>query len=238
MKIVEIESVSKIYQGRTVVNKLSLRIVEGERIVILGPSGCGKTTVLRLIAGFVAPESGTISIEGGLVSRDGRILIQPEDRNLGMVFQDLALWPHLSVKDNIGFGLKARGFPLVERERRIKDALELVGMTGFDDRRPAALSGGEQQRVALARALVLEPKIILMDEPLSSLDRKLNIRLRKEIFDLQRKLGFTLLYVTHDRDEAFDIASRVVLMANGMVEYEGPVEEAIKREKSTTDLHR
>jgi len=219
MKIVALNSVSKFYNREKVLDNISLEIDEGERIVILGPSGCGKTTVLRLIAGFIAPDTGAISLKGELVSRDGRIIRPPEQRNLGMVFQDLALWPHLSVKGNIEFGLKARGLPRIERERRIRETLNLVGMAGFEDRKPAELSGGQQQRVALARALVLEPRVLLMDEPLSSLDLELNVRLRKEILRLQEKLRFTLLYVTHDRNEAVDIATRVVSLKQGRVDH-------------------
>jgi ABC-type Fe3+/spermidine/putrescine transport system ATPase subunit len=226
MKIINIDSVSKHYNGEKVLDHISLEIEEGERVVILGPSGCGKTTILRLIAGFIAPDTGGISLEGEVACREGRNIIPPEQRNLGMVFQDLALWPHLSVKGNIAFGLKARGIQKSEREKRIREVLALVGMTGFEGRRPAELSGGQQQRVALARALVLEPGVLLMDEPLSSLDRELNIRLRQEILGLHEKLGFTLLYVTHDRDEAFDIASRIVVMRYGQVVYDGTVEGA------------
>ncbi len=218
MKIVRIDSISKAYNGEKVLNNVSLEIHERERIVILGPSGCGKTTILRLIAGFIAPDTGGISLRGETVSRDGRIIKPPEQRNLGMVFQDLALWPHLSVKGNMEFGLKAGGLPKIERKRRIRETLTLVGMAGYADRRPAELSGGQQQRVALARALVLEPDVLLMDEPLSSLDLELNLRLRKEILGLQENLGLTMVYVTHDRDEAFDIATRVVSMKQGRIE--------------------
>ena len=218
MKVVHIDSVSKAYNREKILNNVSLEIDEGERIVILGPSGCGKTTILRLIAGFVAPDTGGITLSGEVVSRDRRIIKPPEQRNLGMVFQDLALWPHLSVKGNIDFGLKARGLPKIERKRRIRETLNLVGMVGYADRKPAELSGGQQQRVALARALVLEPKVLLMDEPLSSLDLELNVRLRKEILRLQKKLRVTLLYVTHDREEAFDIATRLVSMKQGRIE--------------------
>jgi len=218
MKIVDMDSVSKFYSGAKALDDISLEIDGGERIVILGPSGCGKTTILRLIAGFIAPDTGSIYISGELVSRDGRIIKPPEQRNLGMVFQDLALWPHLSVKENIDFGLKAKGLPKIDRKHRIREALNLVGMADYADRKPAELSGGQQQRVALARALVLEPKVLLMDEPLSSLDLELNVRLRKEILGLQEELGFTMLYVTHDRDEAFDIATQVVSMKQGRIE--------------------
>ena len=218
MKIIDIDSVSKSYNREKVLDNVSLEIDEGERIVILGPSGCGKTTILRLIAGFIAPDTGSISIAGELASRDGHIIKPPEQRNVGMVFQDLALWPHLSVKGNIVFGLKARGLSKIERKRRIREALNLVGMAGYADRKPAELSGGQQQRVALARSLVLEPDVLLMDEPLSSLDLELNVRLRKEILGLQEELGITMVYVTHDRDEAFDIATRVVSMKQGRIE--------------------
>lgn len=226
MKIVAIDSISKFYNGAKVLDDISLEIDEGERIVILGPSGCGKTTILRLIAGFIAPDTGSIYISEELVSRDGRIIKPPEQRNLGMVFQDLALWPHLSVKGNIDFGLKAKGLPKIERKQRIREALDLVGMADYADRKPAELSGGQQQRVALARALVLEPKLLLMDEPLSSLDLELNVRLQKEILGLQQKCGVTMVYVTHDQDEAFHLASKVVLMSKGVMEFEGTIEEA------------
>jgi len=218
MKVVSLSSVSKLYNGRRVLCDVSIDIEKGERVVIFGPSGCGKTTILRLIAGFIAPESGSIFIDGELVSRDGKIIKPPEHRNLGMVFQDLALWPHLTVRGNIEFGLKARGVPETQREERIRAILELVGMAEYSDRKQAELSGGQQQRVALARALVIEPEVLLMDEPLSSLDEELNVRLRKEILGLQEKLGFTMIYVTHDRDEAFDIATRIVSMKEGWVE--------------------
>ncbi len=218
MKVVELDSISKAYGEEKALDDVSLGIEPGERVVVLGPSGCGKTTILRLIAGFIAPDRGTVSIEGKPVSRDGRILTPPERRNVGMVFQDLALWPHLTVKGNIEFGLRAQGFPKSERLRRIRESLELVGMSQYADRKPAELSGGQQQRVALARALVLEPKVLLMDEPLSSLDLDLNVRLRKEILALHANLGFAMVYVTHDREEAMEIATRVVTMRHGRIE--------------------
>jgi ABC-type Fe3+/spermidine/putrescine transport system ATPase subunit len=218
MKIVKLQSISKSYGGIPALKKVSLEIEEGERIVILGPSGCGKTTFLRMVAGFLAPDSGSLSIEGEIVARDGRIVKPPEQRGLGMVFQDLALWPHLSVKGNIDFGLKAKGLPRKERQQRIREMLDLVGLAGQEHRKPSDLSGGQQQRVALARALVLEPRILLMDEPLSSLDQELNIRMRKEILRLQKKSGVTLLYVTHNPAEASDIATQIISMKNGRIE--------------------
>ncbi len=216
MKIIRLNSVSKFYKQSKVLDNLSLEIEEKERIVIVGPSGCGKTTLLRLIAGFTAPDTGSLFIEEDLAARDGKIIKEPQERNLGMVFQDLALWPHLSVEGNIAFGLKARGVGKVERKERIKAILTLVDLIGYEKRKPFQLSGGQQQRVALARALVLEPKILLMDEPLSSLDTALNLRLRREIIGLQEKLGFTLVYVTHNEKEASDIATRLVKMDHGL----------------------
>ncbi len=218
MKIVTLDAISKTYNGTSVLENISLEIAEGERVVILGPSGCGKTTVLRVVAGLIAPDSGSLSMEGEEVSRDGRIIKPPEQRGLGMVFQDLALWPHLSVKGNIEFGLKVKGFPKKERAKRIRELLDLVDLVDCADRKPSELSGGQQQRVALARALVLEPRILLMDEPLSSLDLEMNLRLRKEILRLQKKTRVTLLYVTHNPDEAFDLATRVVSMKQGRIE--------------------
>ncbi len=223
MTIVAMESVSKLYHGARVLNNVSLAIHAAERIAILGPSGCGKTTILRLIAGFIAPDTGNVSIAGEVVAREGRIIKPPEKRNLGMVFQDLALWPHLSVRGNIELGLKAKAIPKNTRKRQIREILELVGMADYAQRKPTELSGGQQQRVAVARALVLEPRLLLMDEPLSSLDLELNVRLRKEIVRLQERLGFSLLYVTHNQEEAFDIATRVVSMEQARIQDIGSV---------------
>ena len=226
MNIFSMNSVTKQYNGKKALDKLSMEITEGERVVILGPSGCGKTTILRLAAGFIEPEEGSVFINEKVISKNNRIIIPPEQRNLGMVFQDLALWPHLTVKGNIAFGLKAKGIHKKDREARIQKILELVGMESYIRRKPAELSGGQQQRIALARALAPEPEMLLMDEPLSSLDLELNVRLREEILQLQKELGFTLLYVTHDREEAFGIASRIVIMNKGRVAFDGTVEGA------------
>ncbi len=225
MKFLKIESITKSYNGQQVLHDFSLEVERGERIVVLGPSGCGKTTVLRLLAGFTAPDSGNISIEGKLVAAYGKTIKGPEARNLGMVFQDLALWPHLSVKGNLEFGLKTKRIDREKREQLISEMLTLVQMEEYIHVKPGELSGGQQQRVALARALVLHPKALLMDEPLSSLDIELNRHIRKEILGLHNTLGFTLIYVTHDREEALDIGTRVVIMEKGIVERSGPVEE-------------
>jgi iron(III) transport system ATP-binding protein len=216
--LIEFQSVSKSYNGRPTLPDFSLAIEQGERIVVLGPSGCGKTTVLRLLAGFLAPDSGLIRIGSDVVAREGHNLREPEERDLGMVFQDLALWPHLSVKGNLEFGLRAKRVPAKQREERIREMLHLVEMEEFLNAKPAELSGGQQQRVALARALVLHPKALLMDEPLSNLDEELNQRLRKEILRLHQALGFTLVYVTHDREESTELGMRVVFMKGGRIE--------------------
>ncbi len=228
MNLVTLHGVSKIYGSTVALDDFNLRIESQERIVILGPSGCGKTTILRLLAGFMAPDNGRISMNGQVVAENKTILIPPEQRNIGMVFQDLALWPHLSVEGNLAFGLKAQGIHRKKRAVKIKEMLQLVGLEGFGQRKPSELSGGQQQRVALARALVSEPRLLLMDEPLSSLDQDLNERLRAEILRLQKKLGFTLLYVTHDRDEAFAMATRIIIMNKGCVEFDGDPVDAKK----------
>ncbi len=217
MDSIELVEVDKGFGGERVLHGLSLAVAQGERLVILGPSGCGKTTVLRLIAGFFPPDSGSVCLEGRLASRDGRVIVPPQQRHIGMVFQDLALWPHFSVTGNIAFGLKATGVPQAERQRRIDEVLALTGLQAYARRRPGELSGGQQQRVALARALALRPHILLMDEPLSSLDEALNRRLRAEIVKLQEQLGFTLVHVTHNQQEARDMATRVVTMRSGRI---------------------
>lgn len=218
MSSIRFQSVHKILGDRQVLQDLSLEVGPGERVAILGPSGCGKTTLLRLAAGLIAPDQGRIEINGIPVAEDGRNLIEPEDRQVGMVFQDLALWPHLTVSGNLAFGLKVKGTPKQERLSRIHEMLQLVHMESRAHSRPAQLSGGEQQRVALARALVLQPKILVMDEPLSSLDEDLRAELRSEILKWHREIGFTLLYVTHDRGEASTMGQRILTMKNGSIQ--------------------
>ncbi len=226
MTVIELRSVVKFYHDTIALNSCSLKVEQGDRLVILGASGCGKTTLLRLIAGFIAPDSGAVFLNGKKVSENKTILLPPEKRNVGMVFQDLALWPHLTVEGNLAFGLKAQGINKTEQKLRIRRMLELVGLHGFEKRKPAELSGGQQQRVALARALILQPEVLLMDEPLSGLDYDLNVRLRSEVVHLQEKLGFTLLYVTHDREEAFSIARTVVILEHGHLKFKGDVAQA------------
>ncbi len=210
MKAIELISVSKRFGTKEVLKGFNLSIKAGERIAILGPSGCGKTTILRSIAGLEVPDSGEIKINGQTASRDGIILIPPEKRNIGMVFQDLALWPHMTVRGNLDFVLRARGFDAKERKERISQMLSMVNLQGFENRKISQLSGGEQQRVALARALVYEPSVVLMDEPLSSLDEELKIKLMEQILSLHKTLNFTLVYVTHSHGEAKHLSTRII----------------------------
>lgn len=223
--LLEIDNVFKSYSKAVAVNGVSLNIEKGERVVILGPSGCGKTTILRMVAGFIHPDKGRIAIDGFAVANNGKCLVEPENRQVGMVFQDLALWPHMNVYENLAFGLKAKKVSKKERRERIDEILEKVQMTPFRNAYPGDLSGGQQQRIALARTLVMQPKILLMDEPLSSLDIDLNLLLRREIVSLQEEFGITMLYVTHDRDEAFSLATRIVVMGRGRIKKKGTVNE-------------
>jgi iron(III) transport system ATP-binding protein len=215
MSAIEFEDVSKRYGSRAVLSHLSFQIERGERIAILGPSGCGKTTVLRLLAGFVTPEEGVIRIANRDVAANGRILVEPDGRNLGMVFQDLALWPHLTVYQNLEFALKAQGLNAVGRKQRINEVLARVRLEEFGGVYPARLSGGQQQRVAIARALVARPLALLMDEPLSNLDDELKDELCGHLLDLHSQLGFTLVYVTHSKEEMQRIGTRTILLRDG-----------------------
>jgi len=223
--IVKIDDVSKSYNKNSAIKAISLDIEKGERVVILGPSGCGKTTLLRIVAGFIHPDQGKVIIDGNVVADNGKCIIEPENRQVGMVFQDLALWPHMSNYKNLEFGLKAKKIPKMEMRKRIDETFEKVQMAQFKNVYPGELSGGQQQRIALARALVMQPKILLMDEPLSSLDTDLSLILRKEILRLQEELAITLIYVTHDREEAFSLATRIVVMESGKIQKTGTAKE-------------
>ncbi len=223
-----LRGVHKVLGGRAIVDNLDLVVEKGELVCLLGPSGCGKTTTLRMVAGFLDPDAGSILIEGSDVTH-----LPPERRPTAMVFQNYALWPHMSVFDNIAFGLKLRKMPGREIKERVSDVLELVGLTHHTNARPARISGGEQQRVALARALVQEPKVLLLDEPLSNLDAKLRVRVREDIREIQQRLGMTTVVVTHDQDEALSISDRVAVMNGGRIEqYAAPLE--LYRSPATT----
>ena len=211
MASIELVSVSKTFGGRRILKDFSLGIARGERVVLRGPSGCGKTTILRLIAGLETLEAGQVFLRGRLVAKAGRNLVEPEHRKLGMVFQDLALWPHMSVARHLEFALRyAEHIRPQERADAVRDMLQLTQLSELRALKPGELSGGQQQRVGLARALVAHPDILLMDEPLSSLDEHLRENLRDEISRLHDKLGFTLLFVTHDPREATGLAARTV----------------------------
>jgi len=201
-----VHDIVKRFGKNEVVGRTSFDIGEGEFFTLLGPSGCGKTTLLRLIAGFYAPDEGEIRFDGKRVNE-----VPPHERGIGMVFQNYALWPHMTVFDNVGYGLKMRNVSSAELKQRVNAVLAKVHLEGLEARYPGQISGGQQQRVALARALVLNPKILLLDEPLSNLDAKVRIQVRAEIRKLQKELGITTVYVTHDQEEALTLSDRIVV---------------------------
>lgn len=223
-----IRQLYKSYGAFTAVDHIDLDIEDGEMLVLLGPSGCGKTTTLRCVAGLEEVTDGTISIGDKLVSSK-TVAIPPEKREIGMVFQSYAIWPHMTVAENIAFGPKIKRAPSAEIASRVKDAMDIVGLTDFADRPASKLSGGQQQRVALARAMALRPRVLLFDEPLSNLDAKLREKMRFEIRQIQQRLGITAIYVTHDQQEAMVIADRVVLMRGGKIEQIAPPRELYSR---------
>ena len=217
---IQVDNVTKAYGKNIVIQGLSAEIKPGEFFTLLGPSGCGKTTLLRMIIGFNSIEAGEIRVDGKVVNR-----IPTNKRNMGMVFQNYAVFPHMSVRDNVAYGLKNRHVPKEERYRRVDEILKLVKIDSYADRMPAQLSGGQQQRVALARALVVEPSVLLFDEPLSNLDAKLRVSMRTEIRRIQHTLGITAVYVTHDQAEAMSISDRIIVMKGGVIEQMGTPKE-------------
>lgn len=225
---IEVEHLVKEWGSFRAVDQISFKTGESEFVALLGPSGCGKSTTLRLIAGLEAADSGRISIGGRDVTR-----VPAAKRNLSMVFQSYALFPHLSVADNIVFGLSIRGEPKAVQQERLRTISELLSLSHLLDRRPSQLSGGQQQRVALGRALVAQTPVCLLDEPLSNLDAQLRAEMRSEIRALQRRLGLTMLFVTHDQSEAMSMADRVILMREGKVEQVGTPFELYDRPAST-----
>src|SRR6059058_4369981 len=224
MVLLEISGVSKRFGAVTAVDRVSLSIERGEFFALLGPSGCGKTTLLRLIAGFETPNEGGIVIDGADITA-----VPPYARPVNMMFQSYALFPHLNVAGNIAFGLKQEGMPRQRRAARVEEMLALVQMTGFAKRRPHELSGGQKQRVALARALAKMPKLLLLDEPLAALDRKLRAETRLELIGIQERVGTTFLLVTHDQEEALGMASRIAVMNRGRVVQIGAPAEIYER---------
>ena len=216
MSEVELQQLTKTFGSTVAVDSIDLRVSSGEFFSLLGPSGCGKTTTLRMIAGFVKPSSGEIRIGG-----ENMTTLPPERRGIGIVFQNYAIFPHMHVYDNIAFGLRMRKMPQSEIGRRVGTALEQVGLAGYAARYQRQLSGGEQQRVALARVLVTEPRILLLDEPLSALDKKLREEMKYWIKELQKSLGITTVYVTHDQGEALTMSDRIAVMEGGSVKQIG-----------------
>jgi sn-glycerol 3-phosphate transport system ATP-binding protein len=225
---VAIKDVAKRWNGQLGVEGITLDIPEGSFTALLGPSGCGKSTTLRLLAGLELPDEGQIFIDGKDVTTSAA-----SDRNLSMVFQSYALFPHLSVAENVVFGLNVRRVPKKERQEKLHRALEITGLLGYEDRKPGELSGGQRQRVALARAIVAGQRLCLMDEPLSNLDAKLRNSVRKDIKKLQRDLGITVVYVTHDQTEAMSMADTVVLMKDGHIQQVGPPEDLYNKPNNT-----
>jgi multiple sugar transport system ATP-binding protein len=222
---VAFESIAKVYpDGTRAVSDLDLHIDDGEFMVLVGPSGCGKTTALRMVAGLEDISEGTLRIGERVVNH-----VPPRDRDIAMVFQSYALYPHLSVGDNIGFGLKLRGVPKDEIERRVRNAAQVLGLEALLDRKPRALSGGQRQRVAMGRAIVREPQAFLMDEPLSNLDAKLRVQMRAEVARLQGRLGVTTIYVTHDQVEAMTMGDRVAVMRKGELQQVASPQELYDR---------
>lgn len=227
MTTLRLDRINKFYGTAHILKDIELDIAQGEFISLLGPSGCGKTTTLRCIAGFESVNTGTISFGGRDMTH-----AMPEQRDLGMVFQSYALFPHMTVAENLSFGLEVRKIPAADRHRRIAAVLEMVRLTGYEARFPRELSGGQQQRVALARALVIEPSVLLLDEPLANLDASLRDDMRFFIRDLQQRVGITTIYVTHDQSEALVMSDRIVVMNRGVIEQCGTPREIYERPRS------
>nr|MBP7989359.1 ABC transporter ATP-binding protein [Enterocloster sp.] len=228
MAFMTLEKIGVSYDKKKQILKgLDLSVEKGELVSLLGPSGCGKTTTLRVVAGFIEPGEGTFTLDGEDMTK-----VPVHKRNFGIVFQSYALFPHLTVYDNVAFGLRTRKMDKAQIDRKVKEILEVCGLTELSGRFPREMSGGQRQRVALARALVIEPKLLLLDEPLSNLDAKLRISMRVEIKRLQKKLGITTLFVTHDQEECFSISDKVAVMNGGIIEqYDTP--EQIYRQLAT-----
>jgi putative spermidine/putrescine transport system ATP-binding protein len=224
MSFLQLQHLEKSFGATRVVKDFNLDIAQGEFVSLLGPSGCGKTTVLRMVAGFETPSSGAIRIQGKDIVGQ-----RPNQRNIGMVFQSYALFPNLTVAQNVAFGLRVAGMPHSEREARVAEMLGLIGLPELGGRYPFQLSGGQQQRVALARAIAVRPRVLLLDEPLSALDAKIRVSLREEIRAIQRELGITTLFVTHDQEEALTMSDRVVVMNGGIAEQVGSPHQVYNR---------
>jgi iron(III) transport system ATP-binding protein len=233
---VSLEGVSKRFGATRAVHNVDLAIADGEFFALLGPSGCGKTTLLRLVAGFEAPDTGILRIADGIVGRAGWALA-PERRRIGMVFQSYALWPHMNVSENVAFSLRVRRVATAERERRVQEALAMVGLEAMAMRKPHELSGGQRQRVALARCLAMRPDVVLLDEPLANLDVHLRESMQQEFARFHRELGATFVYVTHDQAEAMALADRIAVMDEGRIE-QAAAPRVLYREPATAMVAR
>jgi ABC-type Fe3+/spermidine/putrescine transport system ATPase subunit len=225
--VLQINNLRKMFGTFCAVNDVSLDIQKGEFLTLLGPSGSGKTTLLMMIAGFLDITSGDISLDGNTLTG-----VPPEKRNFGMVFQGYALFPHMTVRDNIGYALAVRKTSKAEIDTRVNEMLELVQLQAFADRKPSQLSGGQQQRVALARALCFSPPVLLLDEPLGALDKKLRVEVQEQLKDIHRRVGTTFIYVTHDQEEALSMSDRVVIMRDGAIEQVGSPKELYEKPES------
>jgi putative spermidine/putrescine transport system ATP-binding protein len=227
MNAAQFENVTQVFGDFTAVDGIDMTIPAGKLTTLLGPSGCGKTTSLRMLAGYTRPTSGRILIDGADVTRTA-----PEKRGLGMVFQSYALFPHMTVAENVAYGLKLRRTPRPERDARVAEALDLVGLGHLAARKPRALSGGQQQRVALARAIAIRPRLLLLDEPLSNLDARLRVQMRSEIRRIQAETGLTVVLVTHDQDEALEMSDEMILMRSGTIMQQGAPAEVFGSPKN------
>ncbi|MDO1581096.1 ABC transporter ATP-binding protein [Rhizobium oryzicola] len=223
----ELTGIESAYGSTAVLKSIDLSVRHGEFVALLGSSGCGKTTLLRAIAGFVTPTAGTIRVGGYDVTQQ-----PPDKRGMALMFQSYALWPHMTVADNIGYGLKLRGVSRAERAQKVAAMQALLGLEGLGERKPANLSGGQRQRVALGRALVIDPEILLLDEPLSNLDARIRLSVRHELRALQQRLGITAIHVTHDREEAMVMADRIVILDAGQIAQQGSPEEVYNKPAS------
>ena len=212
----DIIDMTKLYKNGDGVKNIYLQVHEGELLTLLGPSGCGKTTILRTIGGFIDVTSGDITIDGKSI-----VNLAPEKRPTSMVFQSYNLWPHMTVQQNLEYGLKLRKVPAAERAKRVEEGLALVKMSGFESKYPGQMSGGQQQRIAIARSLLLEPSVLLLDEPFSALDAKIRMQMREELRKIQTDLNITVVFVTHDQEEAMMISDRIVVMSKGHIEQDG-----------------
>ena len=245
MSRLELSNLTKRFGAQTAVDALDLTVESGQLVSLLGPSGCGKTTTLRLVSGFAIPDGGTITVAGKQVSAAGTV-VPPERREMSMIFQSYALWPHLTVAENVAYGLKLRRLPRADIESRVRVMLETMQLIPYEQRYPAELSGGQQQRVGLARALVVEPKILLLDEPLSNLDTNLREEMRHEIRRLHDRFHYTTIYVTHDQAEAMTTSDLIAVMKDGKIEqsgspddiYERPLTEFVARFIGSTNILR